>query len=561
MAILVRPAALSLPLLILCGLCAAPAAARAEAFNVDLAIESGSMHTKCFEAFNDITRASERCVGPDCAQILKIIDLWRTKCLCDKARAASDDECKDRATESESLFWIVDAVKGKASGDSHEKRLLATRACVDDFRKLQGRFGCKPADCGAAYDEFEKWEKRCVTGQDYVPNDNVLFQVLLVKSALSVRKGVDVKQLTYKRPISAVTKDPAYAKQAAEIWGVLTSQQEQVALPRVISGCGAKCFIADVCGDYVRDAAAYLDRLFDCEREQGQVTTFEMEYREAPVLNIVKRPAARVLEGALVVMGEKDLRERVLFEKRAGLLKGRAEGARKEFSRNNVKGALDELALLYRDHQAARPEIKAAVASDLDRHGAWVGDLYRIAADAVIAKLAKLSAKPDEWVAYHAKVSACPLGPLWRDTHKDVEEFDGVVCQLNQIFKKAPMSFDEALMALDQDLAKYKAKLDQVQLERHKKAFTAGIQKCTQSTNKLLAVLRKVDGCKKSACGAKALGTIDDDRQRAQDDLDAALATLNKLIGDQAARGQLSPENEAEIRRQGKRQGCLQLVP
>ena len=547
-------------LLLLIGVAAAPAAARAEAFNVDLAVDPASMHTKCSEAFNDITRASERCVGPDCGQLLKIIDQWRLKCLCDKARAATDEECKDRATESESLFWVVDAVKGKLSGDSYEKRLLATRACVDDFRKFQGQFGCKPGDCAAVNDEFAKWEKRCIAGQEFVPNDNVLFQVLLVKSMLNVRKGADAAQFTYKRPITAITKDPAYAKQAGEIWGVLTSQQEQVALPRVISGCGAKCFVADVCGDYVRDAAAYLDRLFDCEREQGQVTTFEMEYREAPVLNIVRRPAAKVLGGALVVMGEKDLRERVLFEKRAGLLRGRAEQARKEFSRNNVKGALDELLALFRDYQAARPEIKAAVTADLDRHAAWVGDIYRIAADQLVAGLGKKQGKPDEWVALYNKVTTCPLEPVWRDANKDAEEADPALCQLNQIFKKAPMGFDEALLALDADLAKHKAKLDQAALDKSKKEFAGGIQKCVLGTNKLLAVLRKVDGCKKTACSAKALGTIDDDRQRAQDELDAALATLNKLIGDQAARGLLSPENEAEIRRQGKRQGCLQLV-
>jgi hypothetical protein len=259
-------------------------------------------------------------------------------------------------------------------------------------------------------------------------------------------------------------------------------------------------------------------------------------------------------------MGEKDLRERVLFEKRAGLLKGRAEQARREFSRNNTKGALDELLGLYRDYQAARPEIKAAVAADLDRHAAWVGDLYRISADQLIAGLNKRQAKSDEWVALYNKVTACPLEPLWRDVNKDAEETDPNICLLNQIFKKAPMGFDEALLALDKDLAKHRARLDQVQLEKNKKDFAAGIQKCVLSTNKLLAVLRKVDGCKKSACSAKALGTIDDDRQRAQDELDAALNTLNKLIGDQAAKGLLSPDNEAEIRRQGKRQGCLQLV-
>ena len=205
--------------------------------------------------------------------------------------------------------------------------------------------------------------------------------------------------------------------------------------------------------------------------------------------------------------------------------------------------------------------MRAAVAGDVDRHSAWVGDLYKIGSDQFIASLAKLRAKDEEWIGYYNKGVACPLEPLYRDANREAEEIDSTICSLQEVWKKAPMQFDEAVMALDAELAKHKDKLEQAEFDKRKKEYDLNLKRCAQSTNKLLGILRRVEGCKKGACNAKMLGTIDDDRQRAQDELDGAVNQLNAILSEQVARKLLSPEKEAEIRRQGKRAGCLQLVP
>ena len=122
------------------------------------------------------------------------------------------------------------------------------------------------------------------------------------------------------------------------------------------------------------------------------------------------------------------------------------------------------------------------------------------------------------------------------------------------------MQFDEAVVGLDNDLARFKDKIEQAEFDKRQKEYQTHLQRCVQSTNKLLAILKKVEGCKKSACSAKTLGTIDDDRQRAQDTLDDAAGKLNGILGDLTGKHLLSGDKEAEIRRQAKRQGCLQLA-
>ncbi|MBI5528464.1 MAG: hypothetical protein HY897_19200 [Deltaproteobacteria bacterium] len=537
-------------------------AAAAESFKIDLDINPANLHARCFEAFNDITRASERCVGPECLPLIDIALEWRKKCVCDKARAAADSDCKDRQTESESLHLIVDAIKLKlASGDSYDKRLSAMRVCADELKKFPARFACRPGECASAHDEFAAWEKRCIAGEDYVPNDNVLSQVLLVKAVLAVRKGTTEKQLVYAGIKRGAVKDETYNREAGAIWGALAAMQDKVPLPRVISGCGARCFVADVCGDHVADAASYLDRLFDCEKEQGAVTVLQMEYRDAPVANIVKHPAARVLEGTtFVVKGEKDIRDRVLFGKKAALLRDRIEQARRAFSQNNVKGALDGLVLLYRDYYAAQQGVRDAVLADLQKASGWVGDLFRFSAEQAILNLSSRQSKPDEWLGYHDKVVACPMEPLYRSTIRNADDFDNSVCLLHEMWKKAAKEFETAAAPLEKERARFKEKAEQAEFEKNKKEYDANLKKCVNATNKLLAVIRRVDACKKSACNAKTIGTIDDDRQLAQDELDAAVARLNVMLAEMVAKQVISVEKEAEIRRQGKRAGCLQLA-
>jgi hypothetical protein len=538
------------------------AAGGAETFKVDLDVNPANLHARCFEAFNDITRASEQCVGAECMPLLDIAAEWRKKCICAESRAASDPDCKDRKTESESLNLIVDAVKSKmASGDSYEKRLLAMRACVDEFRRFPARFACRPGECQGAYDDFLSWEKRCIIGRDFIPNDNILSQILLVKAELAVRKGTAEKQIAYSGLKRGPAKNEAYAKQAAEIWGALAATQDTVPLPRVIAGCGARCFVADVCSDHVADAAAYLDRLFDCEKEQGTVTAIQMEYREGPVANIGKFPAARVLDGTtLAVKGEKDLRDRVLFGKKAALLRERIEQSRRAFSQNDIKGALDGLVLLYRDYYAAQQGVRDAVLPDLQKASAWVGDLFRFSAELAVSNLSSRQSRPDEWLTYHDKLAACPMEPLYRSAIKNADDFDSSVCLLHEMWKKAAKEFEKAAAPLEKDRAWLKEKAEQAEFEKNRKEYDANLKRCVGATNKLLAVLRRVDACKKSPCNAKTIGTIDDDRQLAQDELDAAVARLNVILAEMVAKQIISAEKEIELRRQGKRQGCLQLA-